>query len=139
MDCLQVKQEGLATKYLQGQLDEEQKNELETHLLECTRCAHAVEALQSTREILVAQAQEIRKQSGGLSPEPVPVKVPGKNRGMVYALVLMCALAVISYATYRRFAHDVAVQQSPAPAATPAASSVQPNNPGQPPPEAEVN
>lgn len=139
MDCQQVTRDEIAEKYLRGRLEEEEQNDFETHLLECVRCTQAVEALQSTREVLVAQAQEIRKQSGGLTP--APVKVPWwKKRAFAYAMVLVCVLGLGRITLYRRLGHEHStaqqVQQTPPPAF---AAGAQSSLSGQPEPQVGAN
>ena len=60
MVCLEVEQNDIAEKYLNGQLDAALQDEFELHILDCSRCLASVELLQALREDLAARAPEIR-------------------------------------------------------------------------------
>ena len=61
MDCEKQTRDGALEKYLLGSLELEAQDELEVHLLECSRCWSELEALQALRSELVSQAHEIRQ------------------------------------------------------------------------------
>ncbi len=60
MNCQNVGEDGIAEKYLKGELEPPVQDEFEVHILECPRCLQSVETLQEMRTALAAQAHEIR-------------------------------------------------------------------------------
>jgi hypothetical protein len=60
MNCQSVGEDGIAEKYLKGELEPPVQDEFEVHILECPRCLQSVETLQEMRTALAAQAHEIR-------------------------------------------------------------------------------
>lgn len=86
MDCLSVKREELAEKYLQAKLDSARQDEFETHLLECAKCMQELELLQALRRDLADRAHEIR---GWTASKPF-----FWWQAAVLAMVLLVALAV---------------------------------------------
>ncbi len=60
MNCQSVGEDGIAEKYLKGELEPPVQDEFEVHILECLRCLQSVETLQEMRTALAAQAHEIR-------------------------------------------------------------------------------
>lgn len=66
MNCQNV-DDGIAEKYLKGELEPPSQDEFEVHILECPQCLQSVEALQQLRTALTTQAHEIRLASPGRS------------------------------------------------------------------------
>jgi hypothetical protein len=60
MDCQAINREELAEKYVHRRLDAAQMDAFETHLLECSKCAKELEALQVVQVDLAERAHEIR-------------------------------------------------------------------------------
>lgn len=87
MDCQAMSRDQLIEKYLNERLDPAMQDELETHILECSRCAQTLEVLQFARADLTQRAHEIRAQTPrwyfGFRWQPIAV-----------ALVVLMAMGV---------------------------------------------
>jgi TolA-binding protein len=124
MDCPEIGRDDLLEKYLRGELGPAQRDELETHILECAGCLQALEAFQVVWDDLTQRAHEIR-----VAP---PVRRVGFRWTWAAATVVAIAVALGLYQLDRRTLRANLHRQTPS-------SPEKPATPAQPAQEATAN
>jgi hypothetical protein len=93
MMCKTAEREGLAERYVRGQLGLEMKEEFEIHLLECPKCLERVETLNEIQFGVKARGNGIRD---------AEVVRNGRVLSWLIAVLVLLGIALIVVGTYFR-------------------------------------
>ncbi len=86
-------------QYLNGELDDEQRYEVENHLLDCELCSAAIESYAQSRDAVFFEEdiQSIRSEVRASARSPSPRRLLWLNRAAAVALILLTVYAAIRY------------------------------------------